>query len=153
LQAAFLPIQYPITFLTQLLIHPNRLCLVAHDSSSPAEIIAFVSAAIDASISISEPKIHILTLGVIPEHRRSGIALRLTHAVIARLGARISSHSNAPVPPNGTLVFAFISAANAPAKHLCGALGMHTEGDIRRDVYRNLSGPARDAYYLIGRVH
>ncbi|KAG8221080.1 hypothetical protein J3R82DRAFT_2596 [Butyriboletus roseoflavus] len=141
-----LPVSYPAAFFIQLLVSPQRLCLVATDHGA---IIGFASAGmgllhpcrdIPAGRECSElpsdtPRSHVslLTLGVLPAYQRRGIGRSLVHGVVQRLEASCTSaaqpnHSlSSDQIPNSkiaVLVQVQVAQSNAAGKCFYTHLGM-----------------------------
>jgi len=112
LHAQLLPFAYPTAFFVQLLVQPDRFCLVVLDDEDEdnggAIPVAFITATLDRAasavpISLSKSSLHddteddiqnvplisILTLGVAPSHRRRGLARALIHDVTRKLQGRL----------------------------------------------------------------
>ncbi|KAI0058019.1 hypothetical protein BV25DRAFT_1830577 [Artomyces pyxidatus] len=104
LHAKLSPSSKPLrsTFFTQLLTHPARLCLIATTLSAPADPVAVITAALSvrttdlgAGAGAFPLEVRVLTLGVLPAHRRHHLASRLLHAAVEDLcaHAKTGSHS------------------------------------------------------------
>ena len=91
IQSRVLPVNYPSSFFTQLLLLPTRTCLVAYKQAQPNLPIAFISAvtrhpasnfAMNLSpdslriFDLKKPFLEILTLGVLPAYQHCGLARR-----------------------------------------------------------------------------
>ncbi|KAJ6602177.1 hypothetical protein B0H10DRAFT_2230286 [Mycena sp. CBHHK59/15] len=141
-QASLLPVHYSPSFFLHLLIQPTRLCLVAH-SRDLDDPVAFITAALHTTAA-PEPRIDILTLGVLPAFQQRQLATRLVRAVVDILSARTAAVAAA--------IYAQVSASNGPAKNFYRHMGMLPCTDVVRDVYRSLPYGSRDAYIVSGRI-
>jgi len=115
-----------------------------------------------------EPRVHITTLGVLPQYQREGLARKLVSEVVKKLRDTIAepvtssassssstlverSKSRSPTR-GGMLVTAQLSIANVPTQKLYEVLGMQPDDAVVRDINRNTKIDAPDAHLLIGRV-
>ncbi|KAM0791566.1 hypothetical protein ACM66B_006012 [Microbotryomycetes sp. NB124-2] len=86
----YLPLSYPVTFYNALLSNSTFLCLTAtrNTSSQIGSLAGAVSACIDPSSfdsMSSQLTVHVLSLVIDPQDRRTGVASRLLSAVIKAL--------------------------------------------------------------------
>jgi len=161
LHASTLPIKYNHSFFRQLLFHPSRICLLAHPSSNPETPVAFISASITIpSLDLhTHPKksyqsdVQILTLGVLPEYRRNGIARQLVRTAVQSLQG--STRLRTSLIPDGATLTAYISVENMDGRKFYeSGLGMRVADEIFRNWYRTSCMPlsARDAVVVVGSV-
>jgi len=161
LHADTLPITYSHSFFRKLLFHPSRICLLAYPSSNPKTPVAFIT----ASITIpshdlrTDPKksyqsdVQILTLGVLPEYRRNGIARQLVRAAVQSLQG--STRLKESLIPEGATLTAYISVENMDGRNFYeSGLGMRIGDEIFRNWYRTSCLPpsARDAVVVVGNL-
>ena len=164
-QSMILPVKYPLSFFTQLLVLPTRTCLVAYKKGQPNVPIAFISAvtrqlasrhsdfATNLSpdslriLDLSKPFLEILTLGVLPAYQQCGLARRLIKSVI-------DQRSNCAAGPGqescGTLVSATVSISNTAALKFYECMGMFISSKVIRNIYRTISHGSKDAYLVVG---
>lgn len=169
LQSAVLPVKYPSSFFLQLLLLPGRLCLVAHSPTDPNDPIAFVSASIQRvnnnlqinypppsiganptkPLPTNEPRIEILTIGVLPAYQHHGLARHMIKSVVQTLHSSLypSCHST-----YGTLISAHVSTSNASAINFYERMGLRVSSEIIRNLYRTSSYGTGDAYIVAGRI-
>jgi ribosomal protein S18 acetylase RimI-like enzyme len=147
---------YSPRFYRQFLIHHDRLCLIAHNVSSPNTPIGLVSAVIsnrdcDLSQKQNPPFVQILTLGVLSEYRRSGIASSLVRSAVRTL---LDGFRGSPASP-GAVVSAHVQLSNEGGRNFYSSVGLNgQEQFILRDAYRANSVPvtARDALVITGEL-
>ena len=165
-QSMILPVKYPSSFFTQLLVLPTRYCFVAYKKSQPNVPIAFISAvtrqpasrhndlAMNFSpdslriLDLSKPFLEILTLGVLPAYQHRGLARRLIKCVVDNF-----HHRSAAGPGQGscgTLVSATVSTSNTAALKFYECMGMFISSKVIRNLYRTISHGSRDAYLVAG---
>jgi ribosomal-protein-alanine N-acetyltransferase len=113
----------------QLLQHPNAFALLAGDSPQ-AEPSGFIL------VRLAADEAEILSLGVRPGSRRSGVARQLTRA-----GAAEAEHRSA------SRLFLEVNVNNAAARGLYGQLGF-AEAGRRRGYYQAPGRHAEDALIL-----
>ncbi|GAA6039446.1 hypothetical protein JCM8097_009550 [Rhodosporidiobolus ruineniae] len=142
LQDDCLPVSYPASFYTILLINPSSLCLVAYSPSDPATIVGTIAASISFPVACSLssdaaalPSVYILSLAVSPSARRQGLASHLLHAV---------SKALLPSPlflgfKQRVQVKLHVEAGNAAALRLYKKIGLDEKGR-RRGFYSRLQG-------------
>lgn len=166
LQSLLLPVRYPSSFFTQLLLLPGRICLIAHDTADANTPVAFISACLRQSqpadhltylshdlkpplCESPDPAhwIEILTLGVLPEYQKRGIASLLVRRVYEYFRASLfpASHLN-----DGTMVRANVATSNVSALSFYKRLGMRIVSDVISNLYRTCSYGSRDAYLVSG---
>ncbi|KAJ3571004.1 hypothetical protein NP233_g4044 [Leucocoprinus birnbaumii] len=139
LHSLVLPVRYPATFFTQLLVLPSRACLIAVRRSQPDNPIAFISAALHKacahglpSFSASKaldsprPRIELLTLGVLPAFQNNGLARRLIHAVVDKLSGPLTA---------GVLVHANVATSNNKAIKFYESIGLRVASDVIPNLY------------------
>jgi len=163
-QFSLLPVKYPPSFFLQLLIQPARACLIAHLRSNP-DPIAFVSASIHVTPCIfpshigddsscqtqsPEPRVQILTLGVLPPFQKRGLASRLVRAIVYALREALTCKY--PSGDEGTLVWAHVATSNLTAQQFYEHIGLRVCSEISLNLYRTLAGADRDGYLVTGRV-
>ncbi|KAF8621551.1 hypothetical protein AX15_007720 [Amanita polypyramis BW_CC] len=119
LHASILPVPYPSSFFLQLLIHPARLCLVAHPRANPHNLVAFVSALFHDTPHL--PRIEILTLGVLPAFQNRGLARRLVLSITQKLCS---------FAPSSILLQANVSASNTSALKFYECIGMRISSGL-----------------------
>jgi ribosomal protein S18 acetylase RimI-like enzyme len=159
-----LPVKYPSSFFTQLLVLPTRTCFVAYKKDQPNVPIAFISAvtrqphsdiALNLSpdslriFDLSKPFLEILTLGVLPAYQHCGLARRLIKYVIDNFHQRCAAgprHESAC----GTLVSATVSISNTSALKFYECMGMFISSKVITNLYRTISHGSRDAYLVVG---
>ena len=159
-----LPVKYPSSFFTQLLVLPTRSCFVAYKQSQPNVPIAFISAVTRQPASrhsdfamnlspdslrifdLSKPFLEILTLGVLPAYQHCGLARRLIKCVIDNFHQRCA----APESCGTTLVSATVSISNTSALKFYECMGMFISSKVIRNLYRTISHGSRDAYLVAG---
>lgn len=146
LHTKLLPVAYPTAFFVQLLIQPQRMCLIAtHDG----KVIAFASATMETRHSTPGPlgssgdqtgggalRVTLLTLGVSPEFRRQGIARRLVHEIVQRLRSSCgaSCHESPPAPSlsesdstDAVIISAEVAHNNSSGQSFYSHLGMQRQ--------------------------
>jgi ribosomal protein S18 acetylase RimI-like enzyme len=159
-----LPVKYPSSFFTQLLLIPTRTCFVAHKQGQPNVPIAFISAVTRQPASrhsdfamnlsrdslrtfdLSKPFLEILTLGVLPAYQHCGLARRLIKCVIDNFRPRCAG----PESSGCTLVSATVSISNTSALKFYECMGMFISSQIIKNLYRTVSHGSRDAYLVVG---
>jgi ribosomal protein S18 acetylase RimI-like enzyme len=161
-QSRMLPVNYPSSFFTQLLVLPTRTCLVAYKKGHPNVPIAFISAVTRQPASrhsdftppesplifdISKPFLEILTLGVLPAYQRCGLARRLINCVIDNYHQRCAA---GPEHECTTLVSATVSISNTSALKFYECMGMFISSKVITNLYRTISHGSRDAYLVAG---
>ncbi|KAF5326045.1 hypothetical protein D9611_000095 [Ephemerocybe angulata] len=141
LHRKLLPVAYPPAFFLQLLIVPDRLCLVAADAGVP---VAFVSAALHGidAIAPRSPRIELLTLGVAPAYQHSGLASLLVRRIHDAL--RLKTRPDAAV-----VTSAHVATTNARAIAFYQHLGLYVIPEVLQGFYRTASGP-KDAFLVMG---
>lgn len=160
-----LPVKYPSSFFTQLLVLPTRICLVAYKRAQPNVPIAFISAvtrqpasrhtdfALNLSpdslriFDLSKPFLEILTLGVLPAYQHCGLARRLVKCVIDNFHPPCAGPESSG---GGTLVSATVSISNTSALKFYECMGMFISSDVIRNLYRTITFGSRDAYLVMG---
>ncbi|KAF9467363.1 acyl-CoA N-acyltransferase [Collybia nuda] len=169
LHSMVLPVAYPSSFFTQLLLLPARVCLVAHESSSPGEPVAFISASIRDAHPVANyftiqnthrrqsgvcsattqqrPHIEILTLGVLPHHQNKGIARLLVRRVHQHFCEYLGHSQNFD---QGAVVHANVATSNRTALTFYERIGMQVSSDVIRNLYRTCSHGSRDGYLVVG---
>lgn len=145
-QRNLLPVSYPAAFFIQLLVSPQRLCLVATDHGA---IIGFASATMgllhpwrdtapdwecsESSSDIPRSHVTLLTLGVLPAYQRRGIGRSLVHGVVQRLEASCTAQPNYSLSSNqisnqdnkiAVLVQVQVAQSNSAGKRFYTHLGM-----------------------------
>ena len=164
-----LPVKYPSSFFTQLLVLPTRTCLVAYKQGHPNVPIAFISSVTrqpaarhsDFAMNLSpdslrifdltKPYLEILTLGVLPAYQHCGLARRLLKCVIDNFRPRCAGpDSESPLADCGTLVSATVSISNTSALKFYESMGMSISSQVIRNLYRTISHGSRDAYLVAG---
>lgn len=164
-QSMILPVKYPSSFFTQLLVLPTRTCFVAYKKSQPSVPIAFISAVTrqpasrhnDLTVNLSpdslrifdlsKPFLEILTLGVLPTYQHRGLARRLIKCVIDSFHQRCAGPDQESC---GTLVSATVSISNTSALKFYECMGMFISSKVIRNLYRTISHGSRDAYLVVG---
>ena len=159
-----LPVKYPSSFFTQLLVLPTRTCFVAYKQGHPNVPIAFISAVTRQPASrhndfamnlspeslrifdLSKPFLEILTLGVLPAYQHCGLARRLMNCVIDNFHQRYAAGQE----PCGTLVSATVSISNTSALKFYECMGMFISSKVIRNLYRTISHGSKDAYLVVG---
>ena len=159
-----LPVKYPSSFFTQLLVLPTRTCFVAYKQGHPNVPIAFISAVTRQPASrhndfamnlspdslrifdLSKPFLEILTLGVLPAYQHCGLARRLINCVIDNFHQRYAAEQESC----GTLVSATVSISNTSALKFYECMGMFISSKVIRNFYRTISHGSRDAYLVVG---
>ena len=160
IQSRVLPVNYPSSFFTQLLLIPTRTCLVAYKQAQPNLPIPFISAvtrhpasnfAMNLSpdslriFDLKKPFLEILTLGVLPAYQYCGLARRLLKCVIDNFHPRCAGPESSA---SGTLVSATVSVSNTSALKFYESMGMYISSDVIRNLYRIISHGSRDAYLV-----
>jgi ribosomal protein S18 acetylase RimI-like enzyme len=166
-QSMVLPVNYPSSFFTQLLVLPAHTCFVAYKQGQPNVPIAFISAVTrqpalrhsDSAMNLSpdsqrifdltKPFLEILTLGVLPAYQHCGLARRLLKCVIDNFHPR-SAGPESSLAASGTLVSATVSISNTSALKFYESMGMSISSDVIRNLYRTISHGSRDAYLVAG---
>ena len=164
-QSMMLPVKYPSSFFTQLLVLPTRFCFVAYKHAHPNVPIAFISAVTRQPASrhrnfpmnlspdslrifdLNKPFLEILTLGVLPAYQHCGLARRLIKCVIDNFHQRCAGPESSDC---GTLVTATVSISNTSALKFYECMGMFISSEVIRDHYRTVSQGSRDAYLVVG---
>ncbi|TEB37496.1 acyl-CoA N-acyltransferase [Coprinellus micaceus] len=152
LHRILLPVRYPPQFFLQLLIVPERSCLVAIDAGN---LVGFVSATLHipapaddqlGTVRATPPRIELLTLGVAAPYQNAGLATLLVKAIHESLRKRLDK-----IRPDCTslVTCAHVATTNAPAIAFYERLGLYVIPDIIRGFYRTASGP-RDAHLVMG---
>ena len=162
LQSLLLPVRYPSSFFTQLLLLPGRICLVAHRIADTNTPVAFISACLRQSRPTDNTTylphdlqplcespgpahwIEILTLGVLPEFQKRGVASLLVRRVYEYFRAS-AGHLK-----DGTMVRANVATSNVTALSFYKRLGMRIVSDVISNLYRTCSHGSRDAYLVSG---
>lgn len=165
-QSLILPIKYPSSFFTQLLVLPTRTCFVAYKKGHPNVPIAFISAVTRQPASrhtdfalnlspesllihdLSKPFLEILTLGVLPAYQRCGLARQLMKCVVDNFHHR--SAAGPEHESSGTLVSATVSISNTSALKFYECMGMFISSKVITNLYRTISHGSRDAYLVAG---
>lgn len=167
LHSLLLPVRYPSSFFTQLLLFPGHTCLVACHIADAGRPIAFVSACFRQPSSVddttflghSEPHLHtrlaksaptieILTLGVKPEFRKRGLASLLIRRVYQRLRESFPS-----LPNSRPRIQANVATSNTIAISFYEKLGLHIVPEAIFNLYPTCSYGSRDAYLVSGYFH
>ncbi|KAF8813686.1 hypothetical protein BYT27DRAFT_7083888 [Phlegmacium glaucopus] len=166
LHSKLLPVKYPSSFFTQLLVLPTRACFVAYRHGQPDDPIAFISAVRrqpsltwhnDFVMNLSQdsspildlsgkPYIEILTLGVLPAYQQCGLARRLVQCVVDKLHLSCAGME----PRCRTLISATVSTSNTSALKFYECIGMLVSSKVIRNLYRTISYGSRDAYLVVG---
>lgn len=162
-QSLVLPVKYPSSFFTQLLVLPTRTCFVAYKQGHPSVPIAFISAVTRQPASrhsdfamnlspdalrifdLSKPFLEILTLGVLPAYQHCGLARRLIKRVVDNFHQRCAGPESC-----GTLVSATVSISNTSALKFYESMGMSISSQVIENLYRTISHGSRDAYLVVG---
>ena len=147
-----LPVKYPSSFFTQLLVLPTRTCFVAYKRGHPNVPIAFISAVTrhpasrhdDLAMNLSpdslrifdlgKPFLEIFTLGVLPAYQHCGLARRLIKCVVDNFHQRCAGQESC-----GTLVSATVSISNTPALKFYECMGMFISSKVIKKLYRTIS--------------
>jgi ribosomal protein S18 acetylase RimI-like enzyme len=160
-----LPTPISPSSLRQFLFQPTRTCLLANVPSSPNSPVAFITATISTptldlrSSKPAEPRVQILSLAVLPEYRRNGIARQLVHAAVRNLREcakkSASTETRCIINNDTTLVTALVGTRNWDGKKFYEhGLGMQSEQEPVKNCYRSNAVPPdeRDAFVVIGRM-
>ncbi|KAJ3526718.1 hypothetical protein NMY22_g10059 [Coprinellus aureogranulatus] len=152
LHRALLPVQYPPQFFLQLLIVPERLCLIATDDG---KLVGFVSAALHVpgpcngqlgTTTTIGPRLELLTLGVAPTYQNAGLATLLVKTVHDSL--RTSFKTRGP-ECTSLITCAHVATTNTSAIAFYKRIGLFVMPDPIRGFYRTASG-RRDAHLVMG---
>ena len=167
-KAKILPMKYPSSFFTQLLVLPARTCFVAYRRCQPNVPIAFISAVTrqpasrhndfvmnhlspDSSriLDLTKPFLEILTLGVLPAYQHCGLARRLINCVVDDFHQSCAGKERS----SGALVSATVSTSNTSALKFYECMGMFISSEVIRNLYRTVSHGSRDAYLVVGTLY